>query len=258
MESKIPQGQPGMRKAWVLRAHERQKAGLKRQEGIARIDPKRRDFYCSLIELISRAQQEGARVILDTGCGTGESTRRRVKPGQWVLGIDKSMARMSRGEHQAAVVPVWSSGELPSAAAMSLALRAGGLLARAELCELVLMMYAKGCSVDHVDFMYPNPWPKSQHFGRRWYGHPIWPLALAVGHQIELRTNWEVYAQEFAYALELWVPQGADQAASRPWIVEPEQALTAFERKYRRAGHPLFRVLGRGGAAMPDFLEREG
>lgn len=237
-----------MRKAWVQRAHERQKAGFQLCEGLARIDPKRRGFYLSLIELMMRAQEAGARVILDTGCGTGESTRRRVKPGQWVLGIDKSMARMTRGEHQEAVVPVWSTGEVPSASATSLALRSGGLLARAELSELVMVMFAQGCTVHKLDFMYPNPWPKSQHFGRRWYGHPIWPLALAVGHEVELRTNWQVYAQEFAYALGMWVPQAPRQGRCETWSVEPERALTAFERKYSQAGHALYRVVGQGGA----------
>lgn len=257
MESQIPTGQPGMRKAWVLRAFERQRSGLKLQAAVSRIDPERQAYYGQLIALIKRAQHSGARVILDSGCGTGESTRRRIGAGQWVLGIDKSMVRMSRGTHQGAGVPVWSSGLLPSNADMDAALDAGGLLARAEFCELVLLMLAKGCSVEQLDFMYPNPWPKSQHFGRRWYGHPIWPVALAVGHNVELRTNWEVYAQEFAYALGLWVPQPRGSGQCEAWAVDSQAALTAFEYKYTQAGHPLYRVVGRGGAGA-DLARRLG
>lgn len=240
-----------MRKAWVLRAFARQKASLAVERGLARIDPERCAYYHKLVDLVLKAQDSGVSVTLDSGCGTGESTRRRTAPGRWILGVDKSTARMARGAQQGSEIPVWGRGALPTKEDMTVATRAGALLARAELCELVLVMYARGCKVEQFDFMYPNPWPKSQHFGRRWYGHPIWPVALAVGQRVELRTNWEIYAQEFAYALGLWVPQPAGQGQCEAWSVAPDDALTAFERKYSLASHPLYRVVGRAGVRLP-------
>lgn len=246
--SKIPVGQPEARRAWVQRAAKRQRNDEALRQGLCRIDPERRALYEALMELISRAQAQGLRVVLDSGCGTGESTRARVGPGRWILGLDKSLARMQRGASQGLEVPIWREGRAPNAGAMDLAIRAGGVLVRGELAELVGMLFLGGRVVQQLDFLYPNPWPKSQHFGRRWYGHPIWPYALAVSQELQLRTNWEIYAQEFVYALGLWVPQGADQGRCESLEVQPGQGLTAFEEKYVRAGHPLYRVYGRGGA----------
>lgn len=246
--SKIPEGQPGVRKAWVQRCFERQRSELSAAPRIERIDPARRDFYLSLIEMMQRAQEAGKRVILDSGCGTGESTRRRLGPEQWILGLDKSLARMERGSSQGLEVPIWRDERLPKPGAMDLALRAGGVLVRGELTELVSLMHAHGCIVEQLDFLYPNPWPKTQHFGRRWYGHPIWPYALAVAQRVQLRTNWKIYAQEFAYALGLWVPQAQGEGVVETFALGEQEALTAFEEKYALAGHPLYRVWGCGAA----------
>lgn len=246
--SKPPEGQPSPRLAWVQRAYERQRCGEDPASRIQRISEDRRAYYGGLIELIQRAREQGLEVIVDSGCGTGESTRARVQPGRWILGVDKSLVRMDRGAQQGLEVPIWRQASSPKRGALDLALRAGGLLARAELSELVALMHHEGCVVEQLDFLYPNPWPKTQHFGRRWYGHPIWPYALAVAHNVQLRTNWEVYAQEFAAALALWFPQAQGQGQCEPWAVAPGEGLTAFERKYAQAGHALYRVVAQGGA----------
>lgn len=256
--SKPPEGQPGPRLAWVQRAYERQRCGEHPASRIQRISEERRAYYGGLLELMRRAREQGLEVILDTGCGTGESTRARVQPGRWILGVDKSLVRMDRGAQQGLEVPIWRQASSPKPGALDLALRAGGLLARAELSELVALMHHEGCIVDKLDFLYPNPWPKTQHFGRRWYGHPIWPYTLAVAHKIELRTNWEVYAREFAAALSLWFEQEPGQGQCESWTVEPGEGLTAFERKYAQAGHALYRVVAKGGASTrgPGVVER--
>lgn len=246
--SKPPEGQPGPRLAWVQRAYERQRCGEALAARIQRISEERRAYCIGLIEMMQEARGRGLEVVLDSGCGTGESTRSRVQPGRWILGVDKSLARMDRGAQQGLEVPIWRKTTPPKRGGMDLALRAGGLLARAELSELVALMHHEGCIVDRFDFLYPNPWPKSQHFGRRWYGHPIWPYALAVARKVELRTNWEVYAQEFAAALALWIAQEEGQGQCEEWRVSPGEGLTAFERKYAQAGHALYRVCAQGGA----------
>ena len=58
---------------------------------------------------------------------------------------------------------------------------------------------------------------------------------LRLGGTIELRTNWRIYAEEFAEALRL-----ADTEPLLDSFV-PEQPLTPFERKYFASAHTLWR-----------------
>ena len=51
--------------------------------------------------------------------------------------------------------------------------------------------------------LYPNPWPKKKHLQRRWHGHPVFPSILELGGELELRTNWKIYADEFNQAVNL-------------------------------------------------------
>jgi len=52
---------------------------------------------------------------------------------------------------------------------------------------------------------------------------------------IELRTNWRVYAEEFALALDIAGVANISEA------FVPEEPLTPFERKYQASGHELWR-----------------
>ena len=84
---------------------------------------------------------------------------------------------------------------------------------------------------------YPNPWPKSCHFKRRVQGSPLFPSLLALGGEVEVRSNWPIYIQEFAAALAI-----AGHSASVEKF-SPEQTLTPFERKYSESGQPLWRCV---------------
>jgi len=165
---------------------------------------------------------QSAPLVLDSGCGTGESTRRmaRLWPDCLVVGVDKSAERLRRGG--ARVLPhregnaVWLRADL--ATFWRLAARAGWRLQRHFL-------------------LYPNPWPKPGQLRRRWHAHPVFPDLLRLGGVLEMRCNWEPYAREFAFALEYVL--GAP-AALRP---APDSEVTSpFERKYRASGHALYAV----------------
>ena len=82
--------------------------------------------------------------------------------------------------------------------------------------------------------LYPNPWPKPGHLRRRIHGHPAFPLLVALGGRIELRSNWQLYVEEFGLAMSL---SGRPGAICRIDAVSP---LTLFERKYRDSGHALW------------------
>lgn len=156
-------------------------------------------------------------LILDTGCGTGLSTAvlARRNPSALVLGIDKSVARLDR-----------ASGDRP----------ANARLVRMDLEDFWLLAAAAGWRFARQCFYYPNPWPKPEQRLRRWPFHPVLPVALSCGGIWEVRTNWEVYAREFALAFG-WLTGRTPTVTS--W--SPAEPETLFERKYLNSGHPLWR-----------------
>ena len=167
--------------------------------------------------------------VLDAGCGTGESTfvLARRHPRRLVLGVDKSAARLAIGQRQV------DSGMAPGNA----------ILLRCELVDFWQLASAAAClRCERQYLLYPNPWPKPGQVMRRWHAHPVLPALLALGGAVELRTNWRVYAEEFAEALRL-----ADRETCLGEIVT-DDPLTPFERKYAASGHALWRCVA--GAAM--------
>jgi len=163
------------------------------------------------------------KIVLDSGCGTGASTRllADAMPDCLVVGVDKSSARLSRGGIE--TVPhregnaVWLRADL--ATFWRLALQADWHLHRHYL-------------------LYPNPWPKPGQLQRRWHAHPVFPDLLRLGGRVEMRCNWEPYALEFAAAVNLVLG-----VHIKPRAAPLEPVLSPFERKYRNSGHPIHSVL---------------
>ena len=59
-----------------------------------------------------------------------------------------------------------------------------------------------------------------------------------LGGSLEMRTNWAIYAQEFAEAAALIGCGGRVDAFA------PEAPMTLFEKKYQQRGHTLWRFAG--------------
>lgn len=169
-------------------------------------------------------------LILDLGCGTGESTQNLVlrHPDCGVLGIDRSRVRLSKAPQE---------------------LSRGFLHLRGDQYDLVRLMRANSIHAAKIYLLYPNPSPKPEHLKRRWHGHPIWPTLLSVTNHIELRTNWSIYAEEFAFALQA---SGWDATLDQVCVDAANPALSLFEAKYARSGHSLWRVLGHTPNAIPQ------
>jgi tRNA (guanine-N7-)-methyltransferase len=161
--------------------------------------------------------------VLDAGCGTGASTRflARRFPGALVIGVDKSADRLAR----------LGAGKFPR--------REGNAVwIRAELETFWRLAARAGWRLQRHYLLYPNPWPKPGQLQRRWHAHPVFPALLALGGRLEMRTNWRVYAEEFAFVLARRT--GADLRPSTLHVTEP---LSPFERKYRDSGHALYSVV---------------
>jgi tRNA G46 methylase TrmB len=162
-----------------------------------------------------------ARLVLDAGCGTGESAfaLARGEPACFVIGVDKSAARLAVGQRVA------DAGAAPP----------NVVLLRCDLADFWPLAVAAGMRFERQFLLYPNPWPKPDHVRRRWHAHPVLPAMLALGGAIELRTNWRVYADEFIGALGQCGWSGDCEA----WTAR--STLSPFERKYAASGHALWR-----------------
>lgn len=162
-------------------------------------------------------------IILDSGCGTGESTQLIAKeyPSCLVIGIDKSLHRLKRSG-------VDNSGGLIHTE--------NYILARADIVDLWRLASEASWQLHKHFILYPNPWPKPAHLGRRWYAHPVFPFLISLGGILELRTNWRIYAQEFSEALAL-----ATDQIIKTENYNSESAISPFEKKYSTSGHKLYR-----------------
>ncbi len=165
----------------------------------------------------------GQSFILDSGCGTGKSTRllADLYSGHIVIGVDQSLARLAKSGVKSAFS------------------RTGNcILLRSELSTFWRLLLNDGYSPKRHCLFYPNPWPKPGHLSRRWHAHPVFPQLLCLSGEIELRCNWEIYALEFAQAVNF--VSGA-KVEVKKWL--PESGISPFEQKYLDRGQTLYSVM---------------
>lgn len=163
-----------------------------------------------------------APLILDAGCGVGHSTIQlaRAYPDHWVIGVDQSEDRLTRRKpYPEALLP------------------ANLVFVRADLVDYWRLLEEAGLRLARHYLLYPNPWPKIGHLGRRWHAHPVFPTLPRLGGVLECRSNWRVYIEELALALERATGQAA--AWSEYLAAAP---ISPFERKYRDSGQTLYRL----------------
>jgi tRNA (guanine-N7-)-methyltransferase len=172
--------------------------------------------------LLPRLRSEQRPLLLDSGCGIGESTERLalMYPEHFVLGVDKSEHRLNKRS--------WLQQSDESR---------NSLIVRADLVDFWRLMAEHEIRPDLHFHLYPNPWPKPGHLQRRWQGHAVFPTLAELGGRVEMRSNWLIYLKEFALAWE-W---GTGQVGVIEQFV-PEQPLTPFERKYHQSGQALYRL----------------
>ncbi len=172
-----------------------------------------REAYAALS---ARLEAEGRPLVLDSFCGTGQSTAilARRHPNCLIAGIDQSAHRLDKH------VPDTS---------------ANYLLLRAEAEDIWQLLLRDNHRPTQHYLLYPNPWPKGKHLQRRIHGHPGFAWLLALGGDIELRSNWQLYVEEFGMAMHLAGRRGC--VSLIPGAPPP---LTRFEEKYQRSGHKLW------------------
>ncbi len=170
--------------------------------------------FDSINSLIAQYNQP---IILDSGCGTALSTRHIAQkyPDSLVIGVDRSEIRLGKQYKDA----------LPENA----------VTVRADLVDFWNLAMQAGWQLQRHFILYPNPYPKSIQLKRRWHAHPVFPQLLKLGGKLELRTNWRIYAEEFAFALRLSGYTDIDTGT-----FTPETYWTLFEKKYHQTGQELY------------------
>jgi tRNA G46 methylase TrmB len=164
----------------------------------------------------------GAPVVLDSGCGTGESSVHLAQrfPDASVVALDQSEVRLEKA----------SKRQIPENLRFF----------RADHWDFYPLLgdrkNIQGWKILFHALYYPNPWPKPAHLMRRLHGHPLFALLLSLS-PLEMRCNWKVYAEEFAFAARLVLERPV--SVERLEVTEP---ITAFERKYWMQKQNLWKV----------------
>lgn len=156
-------------------------------------------------------------LIIDSGCGTGLSTRKLAEryPDHGVIGIDKSVARLERAP----------STNLTNC-----------LLVRGDVIDLWRLLAFEQLPITHHYLLFPNPWPKAEHVKRRFYAHPVFHTMVHLAPYFELRTNWQIYADECVIALRILGQQPEIRTKT------DSDYMTLFEKKYLEASCPVYLV----------------
>lgn len=174
-------------------------------------------------------QQFNGPVIVDSGCGTGESSYKLSEqyPDRLIVGIDKSAARLAKSPNKIS----------PKVC-----------LVRGDLVDMWRLINEYNWPVEKHVVFYPNPWPKKHHLKRRWHGHPIFLNMLQLSNKHEVRTNWQIYALEFMAAVEYLIRQGRFTGQVSHAIIEADAPVSLFEKKYAASQHRLFRIVVEGSS----------
>lgn len=187
--------------------------------------PFRKPFARHSLETFARLErkvsQHSGPLIFDSYCGVGQSTRliAQANPEALVIGLDKSAHRLEKHTTDDQKTDNY-------------------LLVRADVDDIWRLAVAAGWRLQNHFLLYPNPWPKACQLQRRCHGSPLFASLLKLEGAVELRSNWQLYVEEFTLALNI----AGHFAEARPY--NPLQGMTPFEQKYLQSGHSLWRCTG--------------
>lgn len=168
-----------------------------------------------------------APLVLEIGCGMGESTRVQAvrDPGTDVIAVDvhtRGVATLLRGMERDGLTNV-----------------------RVVLGDAVTFVEQRlpPGSLAGVRIFFPDPWPKARHAKRRLVQGPFVSLLverLAVGGFLHLATDVPGYGEQMLDVVdaEPGLENPFDGYASRM----QDRPVTKYERRARRLGHPVHDV----------------
>ncbi len=213
-------------------------------------------------------------VILDSGCGKGLSTISLAAkfPNIPVIGIDRSFHRLSHNRLYRNAIEEDNDNDDEGDSAIDNNSQVSQkvddqqnvLFVRAELSDFWLLASQSDWIIHSHYLLYPNPYPKSKHLGRRWHCHPSFPFIIALGGTLVVRSNWDIYCREMLSALKAIVNAKAfpnvtaninDVSEYQPAMDGVNKYLTHFERKYILAGVKVYELkVDLGARERPERL----
>ena len=163
---------------------------------------------------LKKIESEKRRFILDSGCGTGDSSLylSSIFKEELVVAIDKSAERIRKARGNSNI-----------------------LYLQADCIDFWRLLLKNSFFPDKHYLFFPNPWPKKKHLGRRWYGHPVFSTLMQISGHLHCRSNWPLYIEEFKEAIRTLKTHHVSQSRYRP-----KNCITGFEKKYYASGHELF------------------
>ncbi|MBE1300588.1 MAG: SAM-dependent methyltransferase [Alteromonadaceae bacterium] len=175
-------------------------------------------------------------IVLDSCCGVGESTQKLAKqhPNAVVIGIDKSALRVNKHEfHTDADVNTNSNASVSANFVDNYA------VVRADVIDFWRLVKRDNWNVVLHTLFYPNPYPKSAHVQRRWHASASFRDIIDIGGELQVRSNWQLYIEEFALALRC---ANFDPTTSQ---IEKDEPISPFERKYWNSGQDSWQLVCR-------------
>ncbi|NVK57370.1 MAG: SAM-dependent methyltransferase [Alteromonadaceae bacterium] len=163
-------------------------------------------------------------VIIDSCCGVGQSTAglARQFSNARVIGLDKSDLRVAKHPHYQSTAKNY-------------------IVMRADVIDFWRLLRR---SLDDYPWQikahylcYPNPYPKPSQVQKRWHASAAMPDLMALAPQLEVRSNWLIYLQEFAQAAAAY---GVKCEITQ--VPPDSRAITPFELKYRNSGQTCWRL----------------
>mmetsp|Transcript_560 Transcript_560/g.1326 ORF Transcript_560/g.1326 Transcript_560/m.1326 type:complete len:234 (+) Transcript_560:217-918(+) len=142
-----------------------------------------------------------------------------------------------------------------SAVETTLAISDNVLLVRAELSDFWRCCWEAGWKLDRHYLLYPNPYPLKKSLKSRWYAHPSFPVLLALGGTLVVRSNWGTYLEEFSKSIVYsaqsslcpaatpYLPSAQARAPKQLQAGEPGDAWTNFEEKYHACGEVTYELI---------------
>lgn len=178
-------------------------------------------------------------VIIDACCGVGESSivLAQQNPNAKVIGIDKSVARLDKHAYYKRKKDYESTD---IRAERDVDKSADNVkVFQADLNDFwrLIADYSATAewTISKQCVFYPNPYPKKAQVQKRWHASPAFIALLKCSMNIEVRSNWLTYLEEFQQALSIHGVKSSIQEVSGV-------PITPFERKYTESGQQCWQL----------------
>lgn len=164
--------------------------------------------------------------LLDIGAGNGAASRAWAldHPGHDVVAVEL---------HQPGILRLVQDLEADGPASVR----------TVEVDVLDLLAGAEPGALTHVRVLFPDPWPKRRHVGRRLVDPPFVRLVtdlLPVGGTLHVATDWADYAAQADASLRTDARLALDATAGRP-----PRPVTAYEQRGLDAGRVITDLVAR-------------